>query len=847
MANTSLFRTTDIDFRDPSVVTYCKLSATTNTLTLSGVGGAFVELKGVATPATDNSAATKAYVDSVAAGANWKSSAKVATTANGVLATAYANGQVVDGITLATNDRILLKDQTNAVENGIYTVNASGAPTRSSDLSAGATASGIALFVREGTVNADTAYICTTDGSSTVGTDPINFTEFSRLGQITAGEGLTKTANTLSVNVDNSTIEITTDTLQVKNAGITNAKLQNPSLTVTAGDGLQTGGLVALGSSVTLDVNATVVRTSGVQTIGGAKTLTSILTSTTGGFKLNNSIPLTLGTSDNLTFLYNGTNSLLTSNSGNLLLDNTNATGKTQLQLGTDTNATRFEVLNDTGASLFYVQGDGIVGPTTAFTGNWVFTGNNAGLSGDTNLITLATGPSTVTLNSTTRILNDKNLYIGDTEKFKLLYDTSGSKSILESNAVGYGLYVQNLDTTSNLILKTGSTNDTATSLQYVDGGNTVRFQVNANGTGFITGNFDAQNGVDVTGAALTTAVGSTNTAGEVLISGGNFRINNNLDLRIGTTNIGRIFGDGTNTTIRGDTGNLITEVLGTSAIIEERLANSATSLFQVNGGAGNTRFSIVGSTGQATFSGNVDANSGIDVTGAALTTAVGITNTAGEVLISGGNFQLNDNINLTIGTGDDLTLVHDGTNTNITNATGNLVISNNDTASKTIIKLGTNSTTTAFEVQSADTSSKVKVEGDGKLTATGLVRITNTTGSTSTSTGALVVSGGAGISNDLYIGGDSYASSHINTSDARLKENITPLTDEDIDKLRRLNPVTFTWKDKNKGSRLNYGFLAQEVREIFPDLVHEDADGNLSMDYIGIIALLVKSLPRSR
>lgn len=84
----------------------------------------------------------------------WKDGVRAATTANGTLASAFANGSVIDGITLVTGDRILIKNQTTTAENGIYTVNASGAPTRATDADAtGDLQLGTVVQVRVGTVN----------------------------------------------------------------------------------------------------------------------------------------------------------------------------------------------------------------------------------------------------------------------------------------------------------------------------------------------------------------------------------------------------------------------------------------------------------------------------------------------------------------------------------------------------------------------------------------------------------------------------------------------------------------------------------------------------------------------
>jgi len=188
----------------------------------------------VATPTATGDAANKAYVDAQLQGLDVKNSVRVATTANGTLASAFANGETVDGVTLATNDRILIKNQSTGSENGIYTVNASGAPTRATDFDSNSEVTGGAFFfVEEGTANADNGFALTNDGAITVGTTALVFTQFSGAGQLTAGDGLAKSGNTFSVNVDDSSIEINSDTLRVKASGITNAMLAG-SIDLTA-------------------------------------------------------------------------------------------------------------------------------------------------------------------------------------------------------------------------------------------------------------------------------------------------------------------------------------------------------------------------------------------------------------------------------------------------------------------------------------------------------------------------------------------------------------------------------------------------------------------------------------
>ena len=150
------------------------------------------------TPTSDNHFATKSYVDGVSQGLDVKDSCVAATTGNITIATALNNGDTLDGVSLSTNDRVLVKDQSSASENGIYIVGSS--PARADDLAAGADAAGMFTFVEKGTVNADNGFVCSSDkGSAVVGTNNLTFVQFSGAGQITAGDGLDKSANTLSV------------------------------------------------------------------------------------------------------------------------------------------------------------------------------------------------------------------------------------------------------------------------------------------------------------------------------------------------------------------------------------------------------------------------------------------------------------------------------------------------------------------------------------------------------------------------------------------------------------------------------------------------------------------------
>lgn len=120
-----------------------------------------------------------------------KDSVRVATTANGTLASAFANGSSVDGVALATGDRILIKDQTAQAENGIYVVAASGAPSRDVDADTGTKLNQANVSVREGTVNGGTRWR-QTNNNVTVGSGAIVFIKLENFSNETI---VVKTAN----------------------------------------------------------------------------------------------------------------------------------------------------------------------------------------------------------------------------------------------------------------------------------------------------------------------------------------------------------------------------------------------------------------------------------------------------------------------------------------------------------------------------------------------------------------------------------------------------------------------------------------------------------------------------
>jgi hypothetical protein len=170
------------------------------------------KLTNVGTPTAGSDAATKSYADALSAGRDWKDSARVATTANITL----SGTQTIDGVAVIAGDRVLVKNQTTGSENGIWVV-AAGAWARAADADADVEVTGgLTIPIEEGTVNADTRWLLTTNNPITVGTTALTFTEDA--GETTvAGAGLTKSANTFNVGAGTGVV-VNADSVQVDTA-----------------------------------------------------------------------------------------------------------------------------------------------------------------------------------------------------------------------------------------------------------------------------------------------------------------------------------------------------------------------------------------------------------------------------------------------------------------------------------------------------------------------------------------------------------------------------------------------------------------------------------------------------
>jgi len=215
----------------------------------SGVAISGGTITGLGSPSAGSDAATKTYVDNLVTGLKTRIICRSATTANISLATDLENGDTLDGVTLATDDKVLVKNQTTTSQNGIYVVVASGTASRDPDFNTVAELAGQLTIIKEGTTNADTMWLCTTD-SGTIGVASITFTQIfpSAGGTVTsvavADAGASEFTVTGSPITSSGTINLAIDSIgaaKIANGTVSDTEFQYiNSLSSNAQDQLDT-------------------------------------------------------------------------------------------------------------------------------------------------------------------------------------------------------------------------------------------------------------------------------------------------------------------------------------------------------------------------------------------------------------------------------------------------------------------------------------------------------------------------------------------------------------------------------------------------------------------------------
>jgi hypothetical protein len=290
----------------------------------------------VAEPTQSSDAATKNYVDAVKTGLDVKDSVIVTTTGN--LTATYSNGTsgvgatltnsgtqaalTIDSRVLTVGDRVLVKDQTTGLQNGFYrvttvgTVSTNWVLTRTVDADeASEITPGAFTFVEEGTVGGNNGYVCTNVGAITVGTTAITFVQFSGAGSVIAGDGLTKTGNTLNAVGTNNRISISADAIDISSSYVGQATITtlgtigtgtwqgsviageyggtgvaNTGKTITIGGNLTTSGAHTTTLTTTANTTLTLPVTGTLATLAGTETLSS---KTITGSSIGSSSPST--------------------------------------------------------------------------------------------------------------------------------------------------------------------------------------------------------------------------------------------------------------------------------------------------------------------------------------------------------------------------------------------------------------------------------------------------------------------------------------------------------------------------------------------------------------------------
>ncbi|KAG3015769.1 hypothetical protein PC121_g13646 [Phytophthora cactorum] len=408
----------------------------------------------------------------------------------------------------------------------------------------------------------------------------------------------------------------------------------------------------------------------------------------------------------------------------------------------------------------------------------------------------------------------------------------SGGATISDSGTTANTLTLTNSASTFNQAVLAMTSSDTdATGFSFIDAkaGSPAAsvFTVDATGGTTITAG-----GLSVGGGVTVSNTGLTVSGGGASITGGITAVDTGVTV---TTGGARIY----DTSTTADTLKVKNTATGTFSgallSLDTGTLTSGFSLISAGVAGGSPKFSVAAS-GLTTI-----AAGGLSVTGGVTITNTGLTVTTGGASITDtGTATSTLTLTNSAGTFDKALLSMDSTATSGFSLINAMV---GGTPQFTVAAGG------ATTIASGGLSIKggVTVVDTGVTVSAGDVLISSNTQSAATNSGALVVTGGVGIGRDLRCAGTIYGTVVTTPSDRRLKTTIQDLSSSQ-EIIRQLHPVTYEWRRDQFPSRnfpggVFHGFLADEVEQILPDLVEEDADGWKSLNYVGIVPHLVRAV----
>jgi hypothetical protein len=692
--------------------------ASTDVIEVSGA-----RLTGLASPSGATDAVNKGYVDGLAQGLDIKESVRTATSSNITL----TGTQTIDGVAVVAGDRVLVKSQTTASQNGIYVV-ASGAWTRADDAVNGKLTAGSFTFVEEGTAYGDTGWVVSTENPITVGSTSIVWTQFSGAGQYIAGDGLALTGTTFSVNVDNTTLEIASDTLKVKDSAqfvtpnigaATGSSLNLSTGNLTAGNaiiGSGTGGSITGANLVSANYFTGTLTTAAQPNITSVGTLTSLDVTgnvTAGAFKSDtyqyaNGVAIDFqtaaGSDYQIQFHKAGVNDL--DASANLTFNSsTNELALTGNLTTTNANLGNLAVANYVTGTLTTAAQPNItsVGTLTslAVTGN-LTAGNVTGanlISGSyvAGTLTTAAQPNITSVGTLTSVDVTNAANVGS---LKATGNIEGNNATITNNFSAGNITISSGFTTDEIVfVSTGGNLIGSANLKYTPGTNT-----------FGTVNIDASANV----VAANVYANNLATSGRVVIAGTSGRLvdNANLSYNTGTDTLSVINISATaNVTVGNISGNGagLTSLTGANVTGWVANANNANYATTVTGSSqGNitslgtlTGLTVSGLTSLGPI-GNITITGG--TSGQVITTdGAGVlsfaTNDTSRIVNGTSNVSIpvaDGNVNMVVGGTQIIAVSGSGANvTGYVDVTGN-INGNNVNAANLIIANGTVDATTA-------------------------------------------------------------------------------------------------------------------------------------------------------